>query len=154
MHKIQVRWDESEVTEDMSEEDTLEEDEDSASHGEAGMEEDDTLNIQDLKITLPERVMVLGGSESGKTTLIRHLVAQMQKHNRVACVWYIGSNSAEETWVPAKFRRAQVSKPLLDNIRKVQRNKQFEGLHQVIVIDDALSESFHRDKWWNQYIST
>jgi GTPase SAR1 family protein len=110
--------------------------------------------ISQIDMVLPDRIGVVGGSESGKTTVIRNLLQSMVKNHKVICIWWLGSNSDDEKWLPAKYRRKEISQPLMDNIRRSQLNPAMKDCHQIIVLDDIIGERFHKNPWWDQYIST
>ena len=154
MHRVSVQW--SGTADERSEDSDTTSSESSERSKDCRKEQSDEtgLPISELDMVLPERILVLGSSESGKTTAIRALIQLMKRTNRVAAVWWISVNHRQETWLPSCYRRSRVSKELLDRIRACQRNREFAGMHQIVVIDDCLTEKFHRDAWWNAYIST
>lgn len=117
-------------------------------------EEVTQVPISNIDCNLPDRIVVVGGSMSGKTTVIRNLVQIMKKKNRVGAVWWLGKNSSEETWLPEQFRRNNISKKLLTSIQESQKKPVMNGIHQIVILDDVLEEQFHRDKWWDGFISS
>ncbi|HRP37055.1 MAG TPA: ATPase/DNA packaging protein [Candidatus Dojkabacteria bacterium] len=114
----------------------------------------DTGFLPDIDINLPDRICLLGQSETGKTTIIRYIIKLMRAKFAVACVWWISPNSGQETWIPKRYRRTSISKSLLTGIRELQRTPAFKNSHQIVVLDDCIGENFHRDKFWDDYIST
>lgn len=111
--------------------------------------------VDDINITLPTRICVLGVSQSGKSTLIRRLVKSLtQKNKNIVATWFFGSNCSEEVWIPKLFRQEKISKHKLNNIRALQQTREFRASHQIIILDDILLERLHNDKFWSDFIST
>ena len=110
--------------------------------------------ISDLNLQLPTRLCTLGSSQSGKSTLIRHMIKEFKSKFNVSSVWWMGSSAHEESWLSPKFRYQAISRTKIDAIRKLMKTNAFKNTHCIIVLDDILTEKFHNNRWWNGFIST
>ena len=113
------------------------------------------LRDGELNIIMPDRYIITGQSESGKSTCIRWLIMQLCTKFPVANIWWFGKNAHEEIWLPEKYRLPRISKTRIDNIRKLQKKFALR-YHQIIVLDDIIGEDFHgKDKiWYSDFIAT
>ena len=115
-------------------------------------------SIQDgtLNLKMPDRYIVCGQSESGKTSFIRWLIQQLCNNFKVSGIWWFGKNSNEEDWLPSKYRLDRISKTRIDAVKRVNFNIKSLGYHQIIILDDIIGEDFHgKDKkWYNDFIAT
>ena len=97
---------------------------------------------------------MLGPPQSGKSTLIRHIIKEFKSKNNVSSVWFFGSYSHEEVWLHPKFRYPKISKTKIDAIRAMMRTPAFKNTHCIIVLDDVIIENFHRSPFWADFIAT
>lgn len=116
--------------------------------------QDNYIPIHDINFVPPNRLVILGSTDSGKTTTIRNIIVSLRNNYSIAAVWCFGRSADEETWIPRGFRSTTVDKEQLDKIRNIQNTKPFKDLHQIVILDDILGTNFHQDKWWSDFIST
>ena len=117
------------------------------------------IPFERVELIYPDRILCLGASESGKTTLIRNIIRRYISSGRTIapdgrCVFWFGANAHQESsWLPKSHQCDHVSKKKLTAIREMMR-KGFAGRYVVIVLDDVLGETFHNDKFYADFIST
>ena len=148
MHRVSVQWSGDDLRERKVVEYSKESDSD-VEDSESG-----PLPISELPMSLPARITVCGGSGSGKTTVIRHLVRLMKSKGKVSAVFWLGASADEETWLPRKYRRTTVSKPLLERIRQMQKHGEMRDWHVIVVLDDVMDQKFTHDRWWAHFLSS
>jgi hypothetical protein len=112
--------------------------------------ESEIPDISKLALSWPNRILILGPSESGKTNTLKHIVKN-NGHN-FSYIMFFGKNENEETWLPQKRRKKKVSKKLLQSLW--DKHKKNPRLKSLFIFDDILQEDFHRDPWWASFIST
>lgn len=163
MHRVNVQFNDSEDTEELSQDDVDHSDEYLESDADevqprvlnAMTQTPKTNNtISSINLQLPSRLVLLGPSQSGKTTIIRHIIKHLKSQFNICSIWWFGSSANEETWLSPKFRYDRISKTKIDAIRVLMRKPAFKSTHSIIVLDDVISEKFHRERWWSDFIAT
>ena len=139
------------------EERSEDEQEESSDDQEDESSEPELLTMKDFELIYPDRILFLGPSESGKTTIIRHVINKYISSGKLAggkkgVFWY-GVNYSLEKWLPRGHGMKSINKKQIDEIRTVMRTS-FKGKSMIIVFDDVLLESFHNDKWFSDFIGT
>lgn len=99
------------------------------------------------------RLVVLGSTGSGKSTIIRGIIKQICMQFKVAKIWWFGFYYDLETWIAEDFRSERVDKAKIDRIRKIQGTAAFKDLYQIVVLDDVGAEDFYTTdkKWWTKF---
>lgn len=116
-----------------------------------------SLPISQYCPTLDTRICILGPTQSGKTTIIRHLIRNFVKTKTVAAVYWFGDSYHEEKWLPPGRGEALINTAKLEALRTAMKSPNMAGKHAIVVLDDVLGEEFLRGKqgkWWSRFIST
>lgn len=116
------------------------------------------VKLSTKHVLAPDRIIMLGACESGKTSLIRNIIRKYYEHsdyNILRCYWY-GSNCDSEKWIPAKQRDKTINQSVHDKLTEVMKKIRERDPKKmcIVVWDDVLGESFHKDRWFAGFIST
>lgn len=103
-------------------------------------------------INNPTNILLLAPTQSGKTELIKTMVRQM--HDQFHDIYFFGKNSSEEIWLPRSHRFSSIDKEKIQKLRGKGKKYKAAGLRMLFIFDDILGENFHRDKFWDDFIST
>jgi hypothetical protein len=115
------------------------------------------LSKKDL--VMPDRMLMVGPSQTGKSSLIRTIIKLYQATGKICAVYWYGANALKEK-LPRARMRTYIDKDQLTALRgamkKIMKRTTQTGSaerYAIVVLDDILSESFD-DAWWSDFIST
>jgi len=113
------------------------------------------IKLNKNHVVVPDRLLLLGASETGKTSLIRNIIKLYQKNSRIVGVYWFGKHANEEN-LPVFRKRNTINKKMIDKLRVTMKTirKNSKNSYCIVVFDDILGESFHRDKWYDDFISS
>lgn len=113
-----------------------------------------TYPIEEMDINIPDRIAVVGGAETGKSTVARHLIRLFQSTNKIVATYWFGSHAHYESYLPEGRRELTVNKPKINKLRKVMaRFFKPQGLFSLLIFDDINLEKVRGGKderWWNE----
>lgn len=111
-------------------------------------------HISELPLNYSDRILIVGGSESGKSTVARNLLREYWKSGKIIMTFWYGSHHQQENYLPAERRSAEVNKQQIEKVRAVMK-KYFvkKDLYSIIVLDDINGEGFTKGadkKFWER----
>ncbi len=111
-------------------------------------------DIRDLSLNFPDRYMIVGPSESGKSTVARNLLKTYWDTGRIVMTFWYGAHHEQEDYLPRKRRSFGVNKDQIDKLRLAMK-KYFvpKKLYTIIVFDDIMNEKLRGgkdDRWWGE----
>lgn len=101
-----------------------------------------TIPIEDVEIMIPDRIMILGMSGSGKTNLLKCLVKQ-NAHN-YDLIFLFSPNEHEEAWLPRECRYHKICMKRIEQIwawaKTENSSRSDDNKYNILVILDDAAE--------------